>query len=94
MAAGSWKDDGAVWVYGLAPHRDIVIPALADEYQEAGAFVEQLGIKAHSRNKRVVPHEMSWHIDQDSIEIRFNLPVGAYATTVLEELVDIEDAQS
>ncbi len=94
VKAGSWQDEQDLWVYGLAPHRDIVIPELEAEYQDAVEFIEGLGIKAHLRAKRVLPTEMSWQIEPDYLDVGFVLPVGAFATTVLEELLEVEDAQS
>lgn len=107
VAASDWADDDALWVYGLSPHRDIEIPPVTETFAAAAIFIEKMGIKAHSRPKRVIPTQLTWHIDrqlgrqdafdrQDQNQIQltltFDLPVGAYATTLLQECIDIEDA--
>tara|TARA_R110002072_G_scaffold51389_1_gene137828 strand:- start:13619 stop:14560 length:942 start_codon:yes stop_codon:yes gene_type:complete len=88
-----WKDNGELWVYGLAPHRDINIPAVTEPYQAAAAFIEKMGIKAHNRAKCVVPEQMEWQLAEGQLTLSFDLPVGAYATTLLAEILEIEDDQ-
>ena len=94
VSANTWADDESLWVYGLSPHRDIEIPPVACEFQSAAAFIDKMGIKAHARAKRVKPQNLSWQFSDRTIEMSFDLPVGAYATTLLEELIEIEDAHT
>lgn len=91
VAAGSWTDQDELWVYGLAPHRDIEVPRPGAEYAAAADFIEKLQIKAHRRATRIQPENMQWQISAGTLQVTFSLPVGAYATTVLEELIKIED---
>jgi tRNA pseudouridine13 synthase len=93
VEADNWSDDDDLWVYGLSPHRDIDIPAVDDEYRDAAEFIEAIGVKAHQRAKRMLPSDMSWQFQDDSLQLSFSLPVGAYATTLLEEVLEIKDAQ-
>ncbi|MFT5099396.1 MAG: tRNA pseudouridine13 synthase [Planctomycetaceae bacterium] len=88
-----WADEGEIWVYGLSPHRDIKIPVVAETHLAAAAFIEKIGIKAHQRAKRVRPKQMMWEFAENEMTLRFDLPVGAYATTLLAEILDLEDAQ-
>lgn len=92
VLADDWADDGFLWVYGRSPHRDIEIPTVAPEFLSAAAFIEKMQIKAQARPKRVKPADLEWQLGTDSLELTFSLPVGAYATTLLEELLEIEDA--
>ncbi len=93
VSAGTWNDGEPLWVYGLSPHRDIVVPKPGLEYEQAAEFIEKIQVKAHTRAKRIVPEEMSWQVATDELKLSFSLPVGAFATTLLEELLDIEEGQ-
>jgi len=59
----------------LEPHRGL-IEALA-----------RAGVDAGRRSLRIVPSGLSWQLDESSLELEFTLPPGAYATSVLRELV-------
>ena len=91
VEAGNWCDGEDLWVHGRSPHRDITIPAPSAEHRHAAEFIEAIGIQAHSRAKRIVPSSLSWGWQADDLELRFVLPVGAYATTLLEELLEIRE---
>lgn len=55
--------------------------------------LERAGLKQERRALRLRPTEMTWDWRQDdALELRFALPPGCYATTVLRELGDIVDA--
>lgn len=90
---GTWAEDTDLWVYGLSPHRDIEIPAPGAEYQAAAAYIEKIQVKAHGRAKRILPKGFRWELNGCDLQLAFSLPVGAYATTVLEEILEIEDGQ-
>lgn len=92
VEADSWCDDGILWVYGRSPHRDIMIPRPAPEHQQAAEFIDAIAINAHGRAKRVIPTSLTWNWQKDALELSFGLPVGAYATTLLEELLEFEEA--
>lgn len=98
VQAGDWADEDELWVYGLSPHRDIEIPLVTDTFAPAAAFIEKMGIKAHRRPKRVIPGQLTWHIDRQlsteerQLTLTFDLPIGAYATTLLQACIEIEDA--
>lgn len=92
VQSGNWSTDESLWVHGLSPHRDITLPRLEDEFQQAGEFIERMSIKAHQRKVRVMPENMSWQIDKEDLNIKFDLPNGAYATCLLEQIINIEDA--
>jgi len=51
--------------------------------------LEQAGLRAATRPLRVRPVDLEWEFEQgDSLIVRFTLPSGAYATSVLREIVD------
>jgi tRNA pseudouridine13 synthase len=92
VIANDWASDDMLWVYGLSPHRDIELPEVEPEFAKAAAFIEKMDIKAHARPKRIMPRQLAWQVGEECLELAFDLPVGAYATTLLEELLEIEDA--
>ena len=58
----------------------------------------RLGLKQERRNIRLIPSDADFSIsnnensnDDGSVFLRFTLPAGSYATTVLKELVDYKD---
>jgi tRNA pseudouridine13 synthase len=57
--------------------------------------LERAGLKQERRALRLRPSELAWTWrDDDALELRFALPPGCYATTVLRELGDISEAAS
>ena len=48
-------------------------------------------VKASRRAGRLVPVDMSWHREGGDFVLEFTLPAGAYATTVLAEIVNLKD---
>ena len=55
--------------------------------------LERAGLKPERRALRLQPSELRWQwLDDAALELRFALPPGCYATTVLRELGDITDA--
>ncbi|MCX4025429.1 tRNA pseudouridine(13) synthase TruD [Endozoicomonas sp. SM1973] len=59
--------------------------------KEEGLLTEGLvsgGVAMARRPLVVYPQQLAWQQQQDSIEVSFYLPKGAYATAVVRELVD------
>ena len=55
--------------------------------------LERAGLKQERRALRLRPQALAWQwLGDDALELRFALPPGCYATTVLRELGDITDA--
>ena len=55
--------------------------------QALRAGLEAAGLKQERRATRLLPGELQWEwIDDTALQLRFVLPPGAYATTVLSEL--------
>jgi len=55
--------------------------------------LEQAGLKQEQRSLRLQVTELEWDLDasQQQLVLRFFLPAGSYATTVLRELVQTRD---
>lgn len=87
---GRWPLEGAGWLFGLPPHRDIEVPPLDDGLQFWGEGLIASGLKAMQRNWLVLPKHFSWEFGENSLELRFTLPVGAYATSLLHEIINCE----
>jgi tRNA pseudouridine13 synthase len=61
----------------------------ADNMTVAKALAS-LGLKQERRAITLLPQNMSWHIAQQVLKISFELPAGAFATSVLREVVNAQ----
>jgi tRNA pseudouridine13 synthase len=90
IGEGKWPLEGAGWLFGLSPHRDIEIPPLDESLIFWGEGLIASGMKAMQRNWFVQPKHFSWVFAENSLELSFELPVGAYATSLLHEIINCE----
>jgi tRNA pseudouridine13 synthase len=65
--------------------------AIAAAQNGLAEVLENAGLEQARRALRVVPSRLTWHIEGDDLSLSFELPPGAYATTLLRELIEIED---
>lgn len=74
--------------------RELELAALAgDTASRLRAGLERAGLKQERRALRLRPTELAWDWrGDDALELRFALPPGCYATTLLRELGDSLDA--
>ncbi|MEF9979133.1 MAG: tRNA pseudouridine(13) synthase TruD [Thermomonas sp.] len=74
--------------------RDVELAAMqGDSATRLRTGLERAGLKQERRALRLQPSGLSWQWRDDAaLELRFALPPGCYATTVLRELGDIADA--
>jgi tRNA pseudouridine13 synthase len=83
---------GPLWGRGELPSRleaqQLEQAALAD-YKEFRDGLEKAGLRQERRALRLVVTDLRWQwlADQTSLQLEFELPAGAYATSVLRELV-------
>ena len=67
-------------------------------FDEIVALLRNARVDADRRSLRVRPHDFSWEWAKDSqedvIQLKFTLPPGAYATTVMDEIVVAELASA
>ena len=85
--AGELRSDGTV--------RALETQALSDDESLAlRAGLERAGLRQERRSLRLRPSGLAWEWSAaDQLQLRFALPAGCYATTVLAELGDVADAQ-
>lgn len=50
----------------------------------------ELGLKQERRALKLFPQNMTWQLEADKLLIEFDLPAGAFATSVIRELVNIK----
>ena len=98
LAAFDIHPTGPLWGEGelrsAAAAREVELAALAgDTATRLRAGLERAGLKQERRALRLRPAGLDWGWrDDGALELRFDLPPGCYATTVLQELGDISDA--
>ncbi len=91
LAAFDIHPTGPLWGRGTSLARDQVLAieqaALAgDEIFRSG--LEQAGLAQERRTLRLPVAELQWQFpSRDSVQLSFRLPAGAYATSVLRELI-------
>ena len=65
--------------------------AIAQEHGDLARGLEAAGLEQARRALRLTPARLRWEVARDEATLAFELPRGAYATTVLHELMDFED---
>lgn len=91
-AAGELNVTGPMWGAGEPPTDGAVKElerAMAADYPELCALLAGEGMAHQRRALRVYPSDLKWQIvDSDEMNVSFFLPAGAYATSLLRELLD------
>lgn len=92
---GDIHPGGCLWGQGDSParHRAAILEqTLPTTQPELCRGLEQAGLELAYRPLRLVPGDFQWKLDteQGQLELEFRLPAGAYATTVLRELVSTD----
>lgn len=93
LAAFDIHPTGPLWGRGelrcTGASRALELAALADDESLAlRAGLEAAGLKQERRATRLRPQGMEWRwLDDESLELRFSLPPGSYATSILAELM-------
>lgn len=63
--------------------------AVAAEWEWLAAGLESAGLEMARRSLRLVPRALAWSWeDDDCLRLRFSLPAGEYATTLVRELLE------
>ena len=81
------RGDGGVARAAAALDQDVLENELPLVDSLAGA-----GVDADRRSLRLKPGRLECELDDDSLLLAFDLPPGAYATSLLRELVNVRDA--
>lgn len=76
--------------------RELELAALqGDTADRLRSGLERAGLKQERRALRLRPQDLAWEWPQtDALQLRFALPPGGYATTLLRELGEITDSTS
>ncbi|WP_034474890.1 tRNA pseudouridine(13) synthase TruD [Aestuariibacter salexigens] len=68
--------------------------AIADEYHDVCECLAALGLKQERRAISLYPQDMDWQFENDTLRLQFSLPAGAFATSVLREIVNVTGADN
>ncbi|WP_293747513.1 tRNA pseudouridine(13) synthase TruD [uncultured Paraglaciecola sp.] len=64
---------------------------LAQQHRIIAKTLEDLGLQQERRAINLFPNDLEWSLADDTLNLTFSLPAGTFATSVLRELVDIQD---
>lgn len=62
-----------------------------DKHQQVAQTLEELGLCQQRRAINLFPNDLEWRLADDTLNLTFSLPSGTFATSVLREMVDIEN---
>ncbi len=63
-----------------------------EQYAQLAKGLEKAGLKYQRRALRLIPQDFSWQwLDERSLTIRFVLPAGCFATTLLREILNLSE---
>lgn len=90
LASHDIHPSGPLWGRGESPARDAageLEQRVAALHPELAAGVADAGMDQERRALRLIPKDFAWRwLDETSLELSFELPAGAYATTVIREI--------
>lgn len=93
---GDIDPTAALWGKGASPAGDATLAleqSIAAVHPDLAAGLEKAGLIADRRALRARAHAFGWEFtDGDELRLWFQLPAGSYATVLLRELVDTEQA--
>jgi tRNA pseudouridine13 synthase len=64
---------------------------LAQRHIAIARTLEGLGLKQERRAINLFPNDLEWSLADDTLNLSFSLPAGTFATSVLRELIDVQD---
>ncbi len=86
---------GALWGSGDLRSGDDAMAlelTVAQKHQELCDGLEQAGLKQARRSLRLMVEDVAWEMLDKELVVRFALPPGAYATSVLREVCGLKEA--
>ncbi len=95
LQAGEIHPCGVMWGDGECMSSGDVFAleqAVAERYPELSNGLVAARVEQQRRALRLMPRNMQWHFEHDDCVLAFDLPAGTYATTVLRELVELQEA--
>jgi tRNA pseudouridine13 synthase len=64
-----------------------------EKYPDITQGLESFGLRQQRRATRLIPQSLSYdYPDENSLRLKFLLPVGTFATTILRELITIRES--
>lgn len=97
LAAGDIHPSGPLWGAGeLASQGEarLLETDVSALHAELVGGLEANGLRQERRPLRLLPRHLAWEwLDDTSIELRFGLPAGCYATTLLAEVLDTREPE-
>lgn len=91
LQAGEIHITGCLWGEGESMASGEVAELennIAEQYKLLADGLEAARLKQERRALRLMPENMSWELQGDTLSISFDLPAGAFATMVLRECVN------
>jgi tRNA pseudouridine13 synthase len=64
---------------------------LAQQHLTIARTLEDLGLNQERRAINLFPNDLEWSWTNDTLNLIFSLPAGTFATSVLRELLDVQD---
>ncbi|MDH3589227.1 MAG: tRNA pseudouridine(13) synthase TruD [Gammaproteobacteria bacterium] len=83
-----WGDGDTIVGHGVAALENEV----ALQYPDLAAGLVAARLDHERRPLRVMPASLSWQLDSDVLTLRFALPKGSFATSVLSDLLAVSDS--
>jgi tRNA pseudouridine13 synthase len=65
---------------------------IAQKNIKVSQTLENLGLKQERRAISLFPNDLEWLVADDTLRLRFSLPSGTFATSVLREIVEVKDS--
>jgi tRNA pseudouridine13 synthase len=97
LAAQELHPTGPLWGQGPLPSQGRIAQLEQDVLQRHPVFCQGLQaarLDQDRRSLRLIPRQLEWRWLEHDLELGFFLTAGGYATTVLRELLLIENAQA
>lgn len=91
------QPEGPMWGRGRTPAQPEVVALESEILAPWHAWcygLEHAGLRQERRPLVLHPQSLSWRWDADYLQLNFSLPVGAFATSVLREIVDVAAASA
>lgn len=86
---------GPLWGRGRPQSTDAALAlesSVVAAYPDISDALEHVGLRSERRALAVVPSDLSWSAEGDTLTVEFTLGKGAYATSVLREVGDFPAA--
>jgi len=93
LASGDVHPTGPLWGKGepmVSGEVQALEAEVAARHPDITKGLERISMEGARRSLRLLVRDMAWHEEPGALVLEFFLPAGAYATTVLRELVDFE----